>query len=362
MSNVSLDEASYHEGAKKIIYFESYYSDGKRAFPKLGHLIEQLSESRQFSTTNDPSQADWIFFLEGDSGHYYYHLRRHQVLRDYYKKCYLYGQIKCYLYPIPGVYTSLSRKQLKSGLLRSFCYLPFGEGIDNPYILWDKNEIHERPYFFSFVGAATSWTRRWLMRTDFKRSDILIEDTTDFRFWDLTHSEEQRRHRHSYYAQVIRDSEFVLCPRGTGLGTIRLFEVMRMARVPVIIADNYAFPEGPNWESFSIVIPERRIGDIPRILEKYRSCSKEMGLAAEDAWRKHYAPGVLMEHLCEMVDQIARVPRSHKILERMGWSIKVIIYRFVTALRILARELLIHFWRALGSSCPYRFLDRRSRR
>ena len=57
--------------------------------------------------------------------------------------------------------------------------------------------------------------------------------------------------------------DLILCPRGEGTSSIRLFESLRMGRPPVIISDQWVPPEGPAWDTFSVRIPERRIHTIP---------------------------------------------------------------------------------------------------
>ena len=177
------------------------------------------------------------------------------------------------------------------------------------------------------------------------------------RFWLQAGSDsEERRRRQLHYAQAMRDSEFVLCPRGYGVGTLRLFEAMQMARVPVVIADGYAFPEGPDWESFCVVVPERKMRDIPALLEQYRPRYREMGYAARDAWLKFFRPEVQIERLCEAVDLIAAVPRPAQSFERVRWALRVPVIQAQVALRICAREALLRSWRLIGRRCPYAFI------
>ena len=57
-------------------------------------------------------------------------------------------------------------------------------------------------------------------------------------------------------------------PRGLGVSSVRLFDTMRMARVPVILSDEWVEPIGPAWREFSLRIPERDFHCIPDLLEK----------------------------------------------------------------------------------------------
>jgi hypothetical protein len=63
------------------------------------------------------------------------------------------------------------------------------------------------------------------------------------------------------YLHVINDSQFVLCPRGVGLNSIRFFETMRMGRIPILIANDTKLPL--NWlikyENLIVRVPEHDI-------------------------------------------------------------------------------------------------------
>ena len=57
----------------------------------------------------------------------------------------------------------------------------------------------------------------------------------------------------------------MLCPRGQGTSSIRLFEAMRMGIAPVIISDKWIGPKGPEWESFAVFVKEKDISRSARI-------------------------------------------------------------------------------------------------
>jgi hypothetical protein len=70
------------------------------------------------------------------------------------------------------------------------------------------------------------------------------------------------------YIKMIGDSYFSLCPRGTGISTVRLFESVYMNSIPVIIADGYKKPISDiiNWDDFSITIKEEDIDKLEDII------------------------------------------------------------------------------------------------
>lgn len=71
------------------------------------------------------------------------------------------------------------------------------------------------------------------------------------------------------YMKMIGESSFSLCPRGTGISTVRLFESILMNSIPVIISDNYKKPleEFIDWNEFSITIKENEIDQVSNIID-----------------------------------------------------------------------------------------------
>jgi Exostosin family len=80
---------------------------------------------------------------------------------------------------------------------------------------------------------------------------------------------------------LCQRSKFVLCPRGVGVSSMRLFESMAMARSPVILSDEWVpLPTIP-WEQFSIRVAESDWAKIPEILKNHEQNAEEFGLRAK---------------------------------------------------------------------------------
>jgi hypothetical protein len=82
---------------------------------------------------------------------------------------------------------------------------------------------------------------------------------------------------------------FVLCPRGVAPSSYRIFEAMKAGRVPVIIADEWVPPLGPDWTEFSLRVPEAGLLDVPQILESLAARAPEMGVRASQAWERWFS-------------------------------------------------------------------------
>jgi len=53
------------------------------------------------------------------------------------------------------------------------------------------------------------------------------------------------------YWSLMARSKFVLCPRGVGRGSYRVFETLCAGRVPVIVSDDWQLPDGVDWEAIA---------------------------------------------------------------------------------------------------------------
>ena len=117
------------------------------------------------------------------------------------------------------------------------------------------------------------------------------------------------------YAEICRASKFILSPRGMGVSSVRLFDAIRMGRVPVIVSDQWVPPEGPRWEQFSLRVAEKDIGQIPSLLERHESAAVGMGLAARKEWEAWFSPAVCFHHV---VEACLDIKRTREIPERFA--------------------------------------------
>jgi hypothetical protein len=85
---------------------------------------------------------------------------------------------------------------------------------------------------FSFVGSLTHRCRQPLLGVT--HPDAIVEVSSAFTFWDRSLSDQRRRRR---FREVMSRSMFILCPRGRGTSSIRLYEALAAGRVPVVISD-----------------------------------------------------------------------------------------------------------------------------
>ncbi len=268
-----------------------------------GHGHDELRKMRAHAAADrfgvhtvvdDPSAAEIVLFVESSAaaGAYFERVRRHPVYRARRDRCYLFSSTDRIVPVLPGVYASLERSWYWPGWTRSGMYLGIHE----------TDELRYRPdaattYLFSFVGSsATHRVRRGVVRLTHPESRII--DTAVERRLD----DDASRAR---YGEILAGSAFVLCPRGGGPATFRLFETMMLGRAPVVISDEWVPPAGPRWDELAVRVRERDLAHVPALLEERRGEAAAMGAAARAAWLEWFAPEAAFHRTVEWCLELA---------------------------------------------------------
>lgn len=208
----------------------------------------------------------------------------------------------------PGVYVSMPLCHFDPARMRAFGY--YGElsgtaiaGVDDPDLL------------FSFVGTPGHVTsgghrvRRALLSLTHPRA--IVEDSSGFVFYDDQGDPEAHRQRQRRFGEVISRSKFVLCPRGRGTSSIRMYETLRAGRVPVVLADEWVAPPGPDWKACSLRVAERDAGRVPEMLEASEHRWLEMSAAAQETYASWFTPGVVVHRIFDLCEELlAAKPRQ----------------------------------------------------
>lgn len=98
----------------------------------------------------------------------------------------------------------------------------------------------EREYTFSFMGSFnTHPVRRKIYEHLGKREDCLVVDTGAWHFENPTDAQQHNRRE---YIQLLGNTKYSLCPRGTGPSSIRIWEAMAMSSIPIIVSDFLQMP------------------------------------------------------------------------------------------------------------------------
>ena len=279
--------------------------------------------------------ADIIIFVEHHPGHdpYFFEVIENSVYKKYKNKCYLYHDNDIDLTLLPTISPSVECTKFIPFFHESFSYIAQIE--TNIYI---KNSVTttEKEYLFSFIGASrTSLVREKIF--NLSCDDCYLLDTSDKNSWEIFG--EDREEYFKKYADICYKSKFILCPRGIGPNSYRLYETLKMGIVPVIISDEWIPQNGPNWQDFSICVKEKDIDSIPEILKENEARYLEMGQLARRAWEDYFSEDKQFHYLVEACS------RLHSNRKKISFSVY---------LKQLARFLEPYHAKNLLRYCRYR--------
>jgi hypothetical protein len=275
----------------------------------------ELDRFRIHSLVSDVGSADLIIFVEFyGAGWYFERVRRHPLVRRYREKCFLFCANPLVIPFLPGVYTGVE-KMWASSRTRPGFYLGRTQNQFTTY----TPPAHDLPYLFSFMGSVRNAPVRANLSTIFHPRSFFQDTGKDFdRILERRMDRHERLDYDRRYAELTKASKFVLCPRGVSASSIRLFETMRMGRVPVILSDRWVRPVGPRWDQFSLQVRERDFALLPRLLEEREPAAVEMGQAARQEWERWFAEDVLFHRLTELCLDIQQ---KRKLPERWArWT------------------------------------------
>ncbi|MFK7893282.1 MAG: exostosin family protein [Granulosicoccus sp.] len=267
--------------------------------PGLDTLLQATANGTTGTHSVSPSasDSDAIVFIENTQFDdlLFKKLLNHEWVERFPEKCFMYNEMDRPWDVLPGLYTCMNKRHLRTPRHRAFAYL----STPNPLIRDVYRSEHQKQWLYSFMGAMSHHCRRSVMRLSDEHG--YLRDTSDFNVWKSDECELQRRAEE--YARVLGESHFILCPRGIGTSSIRLYETLEAGRVPVIISDDWVPPEETDW-SFALRVEERHISRIPKLLESLVNEAEDRGHAARKAWLKHYAPDVLFDTLGDAIESL----------------------------------------------------------
>lgn len=213
------------------------------------------------------------------------------LYRSYSSKCVVFSQADDGLPTIPGLYTNLpSKKYCNIAAPAEFTF--YLRVMDNVH-LEDDAEITNCDLLFSFVGsiATAPKIRNEVLSLRHERG-LVREGSSGLATMDHE------------FGSILKRTKFILCPRGLCPSTFRVFEAMRVGRVPVVISDAWRpFGELP-WQQFCLQIPERKISNIPSILEDHESQFPRMAADARRCYEKWFDRSVAMRTIVEGLQRV----------------------------------------------------------
>ncbi len=291
--------------------------------------LDACRAENDFVITNNPTEADLHVTFETCMGG-----GRSTPPENQYPQAPAWAVVSYSDFPrafLPGLYTSIDPKQFNANIHLSWPHWQ----LPNPII-----DVVEEPtlpahteWLFSFEGAVSHRLRHVLLNC-FERKN----GPWSVRNACVDYGQHDGK-TFSSYTEKIKQSKFILCPRGAAPYSHRILEVMALGRVPVIIADKWVPFSIPETDYF-VRINERDLARIPQILESLGEYDKRQKCAVE-VYQKYFSHrrriSEMMNHLCRLSSNHPELFQQQTVKERWAGrgfrrSNKLGIYR-----RILGR-------------------------
>ena len=294
------------------------------------HLFSLYETSRrQHALVDDADHADVIFVMSVNAS-------TESLIRRYPEKCFALDENDDPQGVLRGIY-ACNRRSIPlfwTGRFRTGCYQLYPSVFANPAVQSHLGDawLHPKKYLATFVGRMSHRCREEIMTLEFSRPDILTQNSSEF---DLFSESGEKRSFQERFAKMMEESKFVLCPRGAGASSIRLFEAMQMGVAPIIISDDWVAPKGPDWSAFSIRLPEGST-ELESMLVENELHYEEMGRQARAAWERFFSDETHFDYL---VAQATDIMRTQWIPEKFLWNLRSAIAFRDRIMRGLKRRL-----------------------
>ena len=287
--------------------------------------LAKRDQRRVHQLSADAADADVILFIDlhqQPEDRQLLGLQNHPLVKEFPDKIFVYDERDDprHTWPLwPGLYISMPRDFFDPKRQKACSYA----------ILKNQQmEVSDREpdLLFSFQGANSHPCREKILQLSHPRA---IVENPQLNFFDYSAHADTLEYQQAVaaqkakYRETVARSKFVLCPRGAGTSSFRLFETLASGRVPVIISDQWVAPVGPDWNACSLLVAEKNVARIPEILESRETDFALMAQNARATYREWFAPEVMFHQLIESCAQLleqGRPTRRKLAFERAQWK------------------------------------------
>jgi len=308
---------------------KAYLRDYEKAYlPAFSEEFRLNSAGSELVYETDHDRADIIVLWEGfeyKSPDYVSLLENDLLIRNHAERVYVINYDDHPEGFLAGAYTSLEQPFFKPDIHRIWPFYEMNNRRLYELSLEDV-QIFKPSKLFSFRGAASHSIRKILFQIYSKPSnDYIVEHVK--KWYD--HADDDRMK----FARLALDSAFCLCPHGYCSYTPRITEVMAMARVPVIIADDWIPFSFPETAPYYIKVPESEIQRLPEILQARRADAEAIGRNARMLWERYLSPSTRAVSLVQSLANFSKINRtkptfdayrerwhSRELRRQLGWT------------------------------------------
>jgi hypothetical protein len=233
------------------------------------------------------NEADVLLIQENNSYknfNYITSILKDPVLSNHYHKVFTTNTDDCATGLFRGLYTSLPKSRFNPHLYAAVPYFEY------PNELVFTKKSHAAPHYLaSWRGNTKSnGVRLKLFQALLSKPAIRLEKTHSW----LNHSSAEKE----TYVELIQQAKLSLCPAGWAPVSFRIYESMALGRCPVIIADNFVPPAGPNWMEFALFFPEKNVANLYPFLLQHEESYRILGKKAKEEWNSFFSHEKIKEY------------------------------------------------------------------
>ena len=239
-----------------------------------------------------------------------------------------------------GLYANIPRSRLQPGLHAAVPYTDYF----NEQVFLPTPGVTAPAYLATWRGNSSSnHLRPRLVAALQHQADCKIELTNSW----LNHSPDEKKE----YVQLLLNGKFSLCPVGLAHSSFRIYESMALGRCPVIIADDYAPPPGPDWAAFALFYPESELAGLHQFLQQHEATFAQRGQRAWQAWNAFFRAGILHDYYAAALMQLVAASAGFSVpTEIKRWRSTSFYWSNNWTLTQRVANRLARYWRQLKPS------------
>ena len=286
----------------------------------------QLSD-KSHSLTDNPFAADLIMVCNIAGPNWFFGLRNNHVVNKYPEKSFAISDSDISMPLLHGIYTSAGRSLLFKQRFRTAAYNLYPDDYLNSHIRFHPGNSYAitKRYLGSFMGRDSDIVREKIFNLKDKNELYIYNTTREFAAFGK--SPQDKSIWRKKYTDILESSKFAICPRGVGAASMRLFESMKMGVAPIILADNWIYPKGPDWNSFALIVKEADADRLYEIMKSHEDEYMERGRLSNEAYRAYFSETNYFNYL---VLQMIDIKSKQMVAEKLFW---------------LCRNLTVAYWK-----------------
>lgn len=277
------------------IFITTNNTDHDHTCRDMKHLAS-IDSKGEHTLVSNPEEADLILFAATAAyDPFFSQLKNNQLLRQYPQRCRVFCESDYAIPFVSGVYASIEKGWFTASRHRTGPYISMYQNDAVTY----QPSTGDEPYLYSFTGdSQTHRSREHILSLRDDRA--LLRDTHAIGQQVRKIEDPDKLLEFKVrYATTLRDSKFVVCPRGFSVSSVRLYDTLKTGRVPVVISNAWVPPTGPDWNQCCLFVKENRVSDIPRILRDAEADYPRMADAAYQTYKSWFAQDVLFHRIVE---------------------------------------------------------------